>query len=116
MRDEGLGRYFFEKSDPNIDPEAKAQISSDGSKVMAPLNGLWTFPEIKAAFEREYDPPNTHWFMRNYLRQRPGKTAKTIFAPVTQIRNFTANFEFGWIAGVRLREGLRGAHGIGTWN
>jgi len=109
VRDEGLGRYFFEKSDPNIDPEAKAQISSDGSKVMAPLNGLWTFPEIKAAFEREYDPPNTHWFMRNYLRVNGlVKTAKTIFAPVTQIRNFTANFEFGWIAGVRLREGLRG--------
>lgn len=52
MRDLGLGVFFFEEDDPNRDrDEFNTPIASEGSKVMSPLNGLYTTPELAAIFK-----------------------------------------------------------------
>jgi hypothetical protein len=52
MKDLGLGVFFFEEDDPNRDRnEFNTPIASEGSKVMSPLNGLYTTPELAAIFK-----------------------------------------------------------------
>lgn len=54
MRELGLGVFFFEKDDPNRDrKEFNTPIASEGSKVMSPLNGLYTTPEMAEMFKED---------------------------------------------------------------
>jgi hypothetical protein len=113
VRQQGLGQFFFEESDPNINPEAKAKIAADESNVMHPLNGLYTFPEVKKAFEREYNkealPTWLKWWMRaNGL----AKYSKTVLSSVATARNFISNIPMvmsqgHWRAG-KLGEAFKG--------
>lgn len=88
----GLGRYFFEQPQPG----AAVRIAAEGSRALAPLNGLYTSPEVAEAFHRVLDeraPVNPAW--RAYLALNGWtKMAKTVLHPVTQVRNFMANFGF----------------------
>lgn len=91
-RKAGLGRFFHEEPMPGY----TTQIAAEGSKALAPLNGLYTSPEIAEAFHRTLDekaPQNPAW--RAFLALNGWvKTAKTILHPVTQVRNFVANLGF----------------------
>jgi hypothetical protein len=54
MKDLGLGVFFFEQNDPNRDrDEFNTPIASEGSKVMSPLNGLYTTPELAEMFKED---------------------------------------------------------------
>jgi hypothetical protein len=92
VKAKGLGKFFFREGDADINPEAKAKIAADASQAMYPLNGLVTFPEVKAAFEREYNkqalPTWLRWWMRiNGL----AKYSKTVGSVITHARNFVSN-------------------------
>jgi hypothetical protein len=92
VKAKGLGKFFFEESDPNIDPEAKAKIAADSSSAMAPLNGLHTYPEIKAAFEREYAQEALPTWLRHVMKANSlAKYSKTVLSPITHARNFVSN-------------------------
>jgi hypothetical protein len=88
----GLGRYFHEQPLPG----SAARLAAEGSKALAPLDGLYTTPEIAEAFHRafaEQRPQNAAW--RAFLGLNGlVKTAKTVLHPITQVRNFVANFGF----------------------
>lgn len=88
----GLGKFFFQEPLPG----AAVRLAAEGSKALAPLDGLYTTPEIADAFHRAFDeqrPQNAAW--RAYLGLNGWvKTAKTVLHPITQVRNFVANFGF----------------------
>lgn len=88
---EGHGKYFFDE--PSV--EAKVQMSSEGSKSMDPLNGVWTTPEIKKAFEEVYVPQHIESWSRSLARvANLAKYAKTVGSPVTHVGNATSNIGF----------------------
>jgi hypothetical protein len=94
-REEGLGNFFWEPNDPNIPPEAVAQIAAEGSDAMSPLNGLYTTPEVKRAFEQTYKTSSYPWFLRlYYIINGSAKFSKTVLSPQTHVRNFLANALF----------------------
>lgn len=88
----GMGRFFHEAPLPGF----ATRIAAEGSQALAPINGLYTSPEIAEAFHRTFDeraPQNPAW--RAYLALNGWvKMAKTVLHPVTQVRNFVANFGF----------------------
>lgn len=88
VKAEGMNQFLFEK------PTGKhiVKIASDGSNPMAPLNGLYTTPEIKAAFE-EFSTSKSlpDWYKAWLTVNGVAKYAKTIGSPQSQIRNFISN-------------------------
>jgi len=85
----GMDKFLFEK------PNSKhyKEIAAEGSKAMEPLNGLYTTPEIKAAFE-EFSKGDSHGKLYSLYMKANGfaKYAKTILSfPITHVRNFSAN-------------------------
>lgn len=113
LRAQGMGVYLFEGQ--NRPPEATAQIASQGSEVLEPLNGLWTFPDVAQAFEdalgKHRDPA---WL--NTIIQLNGavKFGKTVLSPTTAMRNFMsaalftmANGHFDWSHMSRSLQGWR---------
>jgi len=84
----GMDDFLF------TEPNAKhyKEIAGEGSKAMDPLNGLYTTPEIKAAFESFKDAPVGKW-MSAYMKINGfTKYAKTILSfPITHVRNFLSN-------------------------
>jgi len=87
----GKNDFFFDK--PKGDYHVK--MSAEGSKVLEPLDGKYTTPEIKEAFEKlvevENNPAWLKWWMRAIAIP---KYSKTVASPMTHIRNFTANTMF----------------------
>jgi hypothetical protein len=69
-------------------------IAAEGSKVMEPLAGLYTTPEIARAFNQQLDDFGNHvwrWWLRvNGL----AKVSKTVLSPMTQTRNLAGNVGF----------------------
>lgn len=85
----GMDKFLFEK--PN--EKHFKEIAGEGSKTMSPLNGLYTTPEIKAAFE-EFSKHDPHgWLFRQYMKLNGfSKYSKTILSfPITHVRNFISN-------------------------
>uniref|UniRef100_A0A6M3KHY6 Putative structural protein n=2 Tax=viral metagenome TaxID=1070528 RepID=A0A6M3KHY6_9ZZZZ len=98
VREAGLGKWLRTQEDgPIVNEfgEVITPIAAEGSSVMAPLNGLYTTPEIKAAFER-FDSPGA---MPNWLRAIMSvnyvvKYGKTVGSLMTHIRNLISNTGF----------------------
>jgi RNA polymerase sigma factor (sigma-70 family) len=91
----GLGKFFFEKDDPNAPLDARSQISAEGNKALAPLAGYYTFPELKEAMEEMYLRHDTGPLMRTYMKfVYATKVGKTVLSPITHARNFLGNLEF----------------------
>lgn len=88
----GMGKFLH----PEPRPGFAERLAAEGSKALAPLDGLYTSPEIAAAFRRAFDergPSNPAW--KAFLALNGWtKTAKTVLHPITQVRNFVANFGF----------------------
>lgn len=101
VRQEGMGTFLFEK--PNKDNYV--QIAAEGSKTMSPLNGLYTTPEIKYAFEN-FDPaPVTNEYLRAYLKLNGFvKYSKTVLSVMTHTRNVVGNMFF-MLSNAHLRLG-----------
>lgn len=93
VRDIGMGSFFFEEKDRP--PAATTQIAADGSEVYAPLNGLWTFPEIAQSFKDALGKEQMSDLYRAIVRANGlVKYGKTVLAPTTAMRNWQSAMFF----------------------
>jgi hypothetical protein len=93
VRDMGMGSFFFEGKDRPAN--ATTQIAADGSEVYAPLNGLWTFPEIAQSFKDALGKEQMSDLYRAIVRFNGlVKYGKTVLAPTTAMRNWQSAMFF----------------------
>lgn len=91
VKSEGMGKFLFEK--PN--GQNYVQIAGEKSSTMAPLNGLYTTPEIAQAFEEFNAAQNLPKWMEYYMKAiSTVKAAKTVFNVTTHARNIIGNLAF----------------------
>lgn len=98
VREAGLGKWLRTEEDgPVVNEygEVITPIAAERDSVMSPLDGLYTTPEIKAAFER-FDSPGA---MPDWLRVMMSvnyvvKYGKTVGSMMTHVRNFVSNAGF----------------------
>jgi hypothetical protein len=91
IKAQGMNVFLFEK------PTGKysAPIAAKGSKTMAPLNGLYTTPEIAEAFDEFNSMEPVPEWMKQYLKINAYvKSGKTVFSIMTHARNFVGNLGF----------------------
>jgi len=95
IKTEGMDDFFFEAPVRNENGSFSAKISSDKSKVFEPLNGLYTSPEIKRAFEEIMSNQNNPAWLRHYMKAvATTKWAKTVGSLQTHVRNTIGNAPF----------------------
>lgn len=92
IRDMGLGAFIFEKD--SRPPEATVQLAGEQSAVYAPLNGLWTTPEIKQAFEDAMAKSDDGWLELVIRFNSFIKYGKTVLSPTTAMRNIMSSYFF----------------------
>ncbi len=96
----GIGKFLFtEPTGQHTD-----LLASEESKTMAPLNGYYTTPDLKRAFEEYNESNQDNGIMGDLFRSyiflvSRSKYAKTILSPVTHMRNFNFNIFFHWANG-----------------
>jgi hypothetical protein len=117
----GLGEWLHREPKVENGVEYTAQVAAEGSRTMRPLNGLYTTPEIKQAFET-FDEHNSGGpVYRTYMKLvGTVKEALTVFSAKLQVRNYTSAFGFGLsqghlFAGRDYLQAYRKAHPI-SWN
>lgn len=87
----GLGTYLHKEPKKGYGK----QISAEGNPSMAPLDGLYTSPEIAEAFQRNYNPLASGLLGKLYFSLNGfAKFGKTILSPITQVRNFNSNIVY----------------------
>ncbi|SHG34508.1 hypothetical protein SAMN02745753_03743 [Marinomonas polaris DSM 16579] len=88
------GFLFTEENKP-LD-KSVVKIAADGSEVMAPLNGFYTYPEIEQAFRealgKQGDMPT--WLSGIIRLNGIVKYGKTVLSPTTAMRNIWSAFFF----------------------
>lgn len=86
LKEYGLNKFLFEK--PTED--ATEKIAADETKTLAPLNGLYTFPEIKEALQKSQKETG------NILSDMAGRIRKfkTVYNPATHVKNIVGNMGF----------------------
>lgn len=90
VRDQGMGKVFFENSTGEYNDE----IAGMNDHFMSPLSGLRTTTEIKEAMQTFDKPMQSGPFMKGFVYAASRvKYGKTILSPATQMRNFLQN---GW--------------------
>jgi hypothetical protein len=91
VKTQGMGVFLFDK------PTGKyfAPIAAEGSKTMAPLNGLYTSEELAEAFnEFNSMEPMADW-LKWYMKAISFvKAGKTVFSIMTHARNLFGNAGF----------------------
>ena len=93
VRDIGMGSFFFEGKDRPAN--ATTQIAAGGSEAYAPLNGLWTFPEIAQSFKDALGKEQMSDLYRAIVRANGlVKYGKTVLAPTTAMRNWQSAMFF----------------------
>jgi len=93
LRELGLGDWLHDRPISNATGNYTVPLAGEGSDAWAPLNGLYTTPEIAAALKSQLaatDPAWAWWLRLNGW----AKTAKTVFSPMTQTRNLAGNLGF----------------------
>lgn len=94
VKENGKGVFLFDK--PN--GPYTAQIASENSEAMSPLNGLYTTPEIANEFNKAGDQMTS--FMQTYMKAiGTVKWAKTIGSVATHSKNVVGNLGFMWANG-----------------
>lgn len=91
VRAEGMGTFLFEK------PTGKysVPVAAEGSKTMAPLNGLYTTPEIAEAFNEFNSMEAMPEWLKGYMKLISYvKANKTVFSVMTHARNIIGNLGF----------------------
>jgi adenine/guanine phosphoribosyltransferase-like PRPP-binding protein len=88
VRELGLAEGFlFEKENRQLN--ATRQIAADASEVYAPLNGLYTFPEVEQAFIDVLGKEQMADWFRTIIRYNGMvKYGKTVLSPTTAARNW----------------------------
>jgi len=84
----GEGIFLFDE------PKGKfiAQLAAKESATMEPLNGKYTTPELKEAFEKFNQAEGMTMLGRWYMTVNSAvKYGKTIMSPQTHVRNYVAN-------------------------
>jgi hypothetical protein len=95
VREAGFGKFFFEKGDALRPAGYNTQIAAKGSEVMAPLNGLYTTPEIFEAFQKQFSPKEIGAVMKFFYRVMSlTKWLKTIASLGTHAKNIFGNTAF----------------------
>ncbi len=108
VRTDGLGTFLHEQPIVKNGVQYKTRISADGSDVMAPLNGLFTTPEIRNAFKDAMDPVNSGPMLSAYMKVNGTvKFAKTVGSIQTHVRNVLGNIGFA-VANGHFRVGKTG--------
>lgn len=117
VKTEGAGKFF---SHPDVGPvqneygELKVPIAVKGDSSMHPLNGWYTTPEIKEAFERATTPQNLPHWLRAYMTVNSAvKVSKTVLSPMTHVRNTVGNIGFA-VAQGHWRVGKMGKSLVGV--
>lgn len=108
IKNNGLGVYLFEENDINRPKEFDVKIAGDTSKIMNPLNGLYTTKELAGALSKpagtlnaidvalpfEISGPVKN-VLDYYLRTLGMvKSLKTIYSIGTHFKNLTGNITF----------------------
>lgn len=100
VRKAGLGNFFHETAKVIEGVSYKTRIAADASSVMHPLNGLYTTPEIKRAFEEAVTPEQMGDLFRAYMKLNSAvKFSKTVGSVMTHIRNLIGNTSFAMANG-----------------
>lgn len=108
VREMGLGSFLFEGK--NRPASATAQLAAEGSDTLAPLNGLWTFPEVAQAFKDALGKEQMGSLYRAIVRANGlVKYGKTVLSPTTAMRNWQSAMFFSLANGhFDLREAKKG--------
>ena len=86
LKKEGMGKFLF--TEPT--GEATIEIAGEGTKALAPLGGLYTFPEIKEALMvAEREKKNLLEFLAGHVR-----IMKTVYNPATHVKNLLGSLAF----------------------
>lgn len=100
VRAQGLGTFLHEEPVVRDGVRYTKAIAAEGSKTMAPLNGLYTTPEIRRAFEEALAPEQSPEWLRQILRLNAAvKYAKTVGSVQTHVRNVLGNVGFAVMNG-----------------
>ena len=93
VREMGVGTFLF---DADTKPaNATVQIAGDASEVYAPLNGLWTTPEVAQAFKDALGKEQMSDLMRHIVGfNAMVKYGKTVLSPTTAMRNIQSALFF----------------------
>lgn len=84
----------------DIVPGHTARIAADASDTMYPLNGMHTTPEIARALDEAMRDPVGQHFPELYLKAVGlVKKGKTVYSPMTQVRNFNSAYVFELVNG-----------------
>lgn len=100
IKQQGMGKFFFEKNDINRPKEFNTQIAPEGSAAMNPLNGLYTTKEIADEFNNpDADTINPQGILGDIYRTYMAvissvKWAKTIGSYATHMKNIFGNLGF----------------------
>lgn len=93
VREMGMGAFLFEGK--NRPADATTQIAGEQSDSYAPLNGLWTFPEVAQAFQDALGKEQMSDLYRTIVRANGMvKYGKTILSPTTAMRNWQSAMFF----------------------
>jgi hypothetical protein len=86
--------FLFSENDRPSD-EHTVKIASDASSPMAPLNGLYTYPEINQAFNDALNRESMEdWYRMIVQANGLIKYGKTVLSPTTAVRNWMSAFFF----------------------
>lgn len=98
VKESGSGKWLRSSEDGPVVNEygdVIAQIAAEGSSTMEPLNGMYTTPEIKAAFERLNSPGALPEWLRVLMAVNSTvKYSKTVGSMMTHVRNLISNTGF----------------------
>jgi hypothetical protein len=86
LKEFGMGKFFFE----NKTEDATVKFAGDESDALAPLNGIYTFPEIKESLQIA-QKETTNIFLQMAGRVR---MFKTVYNPSTHVKNIIGNMGF----------------------
>lgn len=93
IRKIGMDNFLFEGKERPA--QATKQIAAEGSEVYAPLNGLWTFPEIDQAFKDALGKEQMGPIFRKIVQYNGLiKFGKTVLSPTTAARNWQSAMFF----------------------
>ena len=93
MKEVGMGKFLWRKSDPSRPKTGTIKISADSSSKMAPLNGIYmeetAYKELEKVFKSNDEYSKLWWFFVGSIR-----AGKTILSPATHSKNVIGNIGF----------------------
>jgi len=88
IKEYGMGKFLFEKT--NKPERASTLVAAKGSETLAPLNGLYTFPEVYEAMQnQDKDQKLLIYEILGRIRKY-----KTVYNPATHVKNLIGNMGF----------------------